>query len=205
MHPHPSDKTPTTPKQYTYTAFHHNQTCLNQKPKNVLSERNMSTHYSPFQASGFLMLPPNQTMSPGQYLMSENGRFRLELQADGNLVIKEGGSTVWLADSNQAYSKTLQRKKMRERLHFVISNSGFLYDPSRRRLWIAESTHSNDKSLWNNACMVIQNDGNLVIYDQRTGNLCWARFGFIPGRRPKRTFTAINILPSGAPIPIWEF
>lgn len=71
----------------------------------------MSTHYSPFQASGSLMLPPNQTMSPGQYLMSENGRFRLELQADGNLVIKEGGSTVWLADSNQAYSKTLQRKK----------------------------------------------------------------------------------------------
>lgn len=51
----------------------------------------MSTNYSPFQASGSLMLPPNQTMSPGQYLKSENGRFKLELQTDGNLVIKEGG------------------------------------------------------------------------------------------------------------------
>ena len=51
----------------------------------------MSTNYSPFQASGSLMLPPNHTMSPGQYLMSENGRFKLELQTDGNLVIKEGG------------------------------------------------------------------------------------------------------------------
>lgn len=76
--------------------------------------------------------------------MSENGHFRLVLQADGNLVIKEGETIVWMADSNQAYSKTLQRKKMREHLHFVISNSGFLYDPSRRRLWIAESTHSVD-------------------------------------------------------------
>ena len=58
--------------------------------------------------------------------MSENGRFRLVLQADGNLVITEGAATIWSADSNQPYSKTLQRKKMRERLHFVISNSGFL-------------------------------------------------------------------------------
>jgi len=85
----------------------------------------------------------------------------LRLQADGNLVIKENEIIVWVADSNQAHSKTLHRKKMREPLHFVISNSGFLYDPSRKRLWIAESTHSVDKSLWYNACRVIQNDGNL--------------------------------------------
>lgn len=165
----------------------------------------MAINYTPFQTSGTPLLPPNQMMSPGQYLMSENGHFRLVLQADGNLVIKEGETIVWMADSNQAYSKTLQRKKMREHLHFVISNSGFLYDPSRRRLWIAESTHSIDKSLWYNACMVIQNDGDLLIYDQRTGNLCWARFGFTPGRMPKRTFTVVNILPNGAPFTLWEF
>lgn len=165
----------------------------------------MAINYTPFQTSGTPLLPPNQMMSPGQYLMSENGHFRLVLQADGNLVIKEGETIVWMADSNQAYSKTLQRKKMREHLHFVISNSGFLYDPSRRRLWIAESTHSVDKSLWYNACMVIQNDGNLVIYDQRTGNLCWARFGFTPGCMPKRTFTVVNILPNGVPFTLWEF
>ena len=165
----------------------------------------MAINYTPFQTSGTPLLPPNQMMSPGQYLMSENGHFRLVLQADGNLVIKEGEAIVWMADINLPYSKTLQRKKMREHLHFVISNSGFLYDPSRRRLWIAESTHSVDKSLWYNACMVIQNDGNLVIYDQRTGNPCWARFGFTPGRMPKRTFTVVNILPNGAPFTLWEF
>ena len=165
----------------------------------------MAINYTPFQTSGSPLLPPNQIMSPGQYLTSENGRFRLVLKTDGHLVIKEIETIIWTADSNQAYSKTLQRKKMREPLHFVISNSGFLYDPSRKRLWIAESTHSIDKSLWFNACMVIQNDGNLVIYDQRSGNLCWARFGFAPGRMAKRTFSVVNILPGGVPFTIWEF
>lgn len=165
----------------------------------------MAINYTPFQASGTPLLPPNQMMSLGHYLISENNRFRLVLQPHGDLVIKEGEAIVWTADSNQPHSKTLRRKKMREHLHFVISNSGFLYDPSRRRLWIAESTHSTDKSLWYNACMVIQNDGNLVIYDQRTGNLCWARFGFTPGRMPKRKINVINILPDGVPFTLWEF
>jgi hypothetical protein len=86
---------------------------------------------------------------------------------------------------------------------FVISNSGFLYDPSRRRLWIAESTHSIDKSLWYNACMVMQDDGNLVIYDQRTGGLRWARFGFVPGRIPKPK--PVNVLFEGIEIKTWAF
>jgi hypothetical protein len=106
----------------------------------------------------------------------------LILQADGNLIIKDGEAVIWVADSNQPYSRTTYPKRMREPLMYVISNSGFLYDPSRRRLWVAESTHSIDKSLWYNACMAIQDDGNLVIYDQRNGSLRWARFGFVPGR-----------------------
>jgi hypothetical protein len=64
----------------------------------------MAITYTPFQASGTPVLPPNQTMSPGQYLMSENGRFRLVLQADGNLVIKDGEAVVRIADGNQIYS-----------------------------------------------------------------------------------------------------
>lgn len=93
----------------------------------------MAIRYTPFQASGSPLLPPNQTMTPGQYLMSGNGRFQLILQADGNLVIKDGATVVWTADGNQIYSSSLYRKKMREPLMFVVSNNGFLYDPSRRR------------------------------------------------------------------------
>lgn len=163
----------------------------------------MALRYIPFQASGSSVLPPNQTMTAGQYLQSENGRFRLLLQSDGNLVIKDGEAVIWIADSNQAYSKTLHQKRMREPLQFVISNNGFLYDPSRRRLWIAEGNHSTDKSLWYNAHLILQNDGNLVIYDGRTGKLSWARWGFVPGRFPKPR--PLKILSEGIPIFIWNF
>lgn len=71
----------------------------------------MAINYTPFQTSGSPLLPPNQIMSPGQHLTSENGRFRLVLKTDENLVIKENETIIWTADSNQAYSKTLQRKK----------------------------------------------------------------------------------------------
>jgi hypothetical protein len=165
----------------------------------------MAITYTPFQASGSPVLPPNQTMSPGQYLMSLNGRFRLLLQADGNLIITDNGAVVWIADGSQTYSRTLHPKKMREPLMFVISNNGFLYDPSRRRLWIAESTHSSDKSLWYNTCMVIQDDGNLVIYDQRTGDLRWARSGFVPGRIPKAKERFTRVLEDGTEIKTWKF
>lgn len=166
---------------------------------------NMALRYSPFQASGTSELPPNQTLSPGQYLQSENGRFRLILQSDGNLVMKEGEAVVWIADNKQPYSLTLHPKKMREPLQFVISNNGFLYDPSRRRLWIAESTHSLDKSLWYNTYMTLQDDGNLVIYDQRNGNLRWARFGFVPGRIRKPKQRWLRKLPNGTEFFKWDF
>lgn len=171
----------------------------------VRKGENMAITYIPFQTSGSPVLPPNQKMLPGQYLMSLNGRFRLVLQADGNLVITDNGALVWIADTNQPYSRTTYPKRMSEPLMFVISNSGFLYDPSRRRLWIAESSHSIDKSLWYNACMVIQDDGNLVIYDSRTGNMCWARFGFTPSRIPKPRPGWIKELPDGKKIYEWNF
>jgi hypothetical protein len=166
---------------------------------------NMALRYSPFQASGTSELPPNQTLTPGQYLQSENGRFRLILQSDGNLVMKEGEAVVWTADNKQPYSLTLHPKKMREPLQFVISNNGFLYDPSRRRLWIAESTHSLDKSLWYNTYMTLQDDGNLVIYDQRNGNLRWARSGFVPRRIRKPKQRWLRKLPSGTEFFKWDF
>jgi hypothetical protein len=141
----------------------------------------MSIKYSAFQNSGSPVLPPNQMMTPGQFLQSPNGRFRLDLHSDGNLVIKDNGNIIWVADGNQPYSRTLSRKQ-KGAPWLVVSNSGFLYDPARSRLWIAESTHTRDKSYWLHSHMSIQDDGNLVIYDGRAGALRWARFGFTPGR-----------------------
>lgn len=125
-------------------------------------------------------------MSPGQYLQSPNGRFQLFLQHDGNVVLKDAGAVVWVADANQLFSTTILRKKMREPLQFVISNNGFLFDPARRRLWIAQSSFTTDKNAWYQNQMTLQDDGNLVIYNSVTGGLCWARFGFVPGAAPRK-------------------
>lgn len=67
----------------------------------------MAITTTPFHANDSPLLLPNKKISPGQYLSSENGRFQLILQADGNLVIKENEIIVWVADSNQAHSKTV--------------------------------------------------------------------------------------------------
>ncbi|MCW2269844.1 MULTISPECIES: hypothetical protein [Pseudomonas] len=129
----------------------------------------MSVEYVVFQNSGSMLLPANHMLLPGQFLMSENGRYYLRLKPEGDLVIEQDGAQVWVADTNQPFSSTIRRKKMRQSLNFVVSNSGFLYDPSRGRLWIAESTHTTDKSFWYNNYLVLTDDGNLVIYDQRSG------------------------------------
>lgn len=141
----------------------------------------MSIQYKSFKTSGSAVLPPNRKMVPGQFLQSPNGRYRLELQPDGHLVIKDNGAVIWKADKKQAYSITLTRKLVGPPW-FVVSNGGFLHDPARSRLWIAESTHSRDKSRWGHSHMSMQDDGNLTIYDNRNGDLLWARFGFQPGR-----------------------
>lgn len=160
----------------------------------------MSIQYGSFNGSGSPILPPNQKMTPGQFLLSPNGRFRLELQGDGNLVIKDNDGVIWIADGNQPYSLTLSRKQ-KGAPWFVVSNSGFLYDPARARLWVAESTHSRDKSCWSHSHMSMQDDGNLIIYDDRAGNLLWARFGFVPGRNNK----TIRVLIEPFKIYTWRF
>ncbi|WP_397451433.1 hypothetical protein [Pseudomonas sp. NA-150] len=151
----------------------------------------MSIQYVPFQGSGSSVLPPNQKMSPGHFLVSPNGRFRLELWGDGNLVIKDNGVVAWVADAKQPYSSTLQRKGGTV-ITFLVSNGGFLYDGPGRRTWIARSTESTDKSFWYNNYLAIQDDGNLVIYDNRSGGLRWARFGFVPGRIGKPKLVNVN-------------
>ncbi|MBX8512693.1 hypothetical protein K5D34_23685 [Pseudomonas cichorii] len=160
----------------------------------------MSIQYTQFNGSGSPVLPPNQKMTPGQFLLSPNGRFRLELHDDGNLVIKDNGVVIWVADNSQPYSLTLSRKQ-KGAPWLVVSNSGFLYDPARSRLWVAESTHTKDKSHWYHSHMSMQDDGNLIIYDDRAGNLLWARSGFIPGRHNK----TIRVLVEPFKIYTWRF
>jgi len=164
----------------------------------------MTVKYQKFLNSGGVVLPPNQTMSAGDFLVSQNGRFALRLQSDGNLVLEEGGAVVWVANETQPYSSTFYRKKMREPLQFVVSNSGFLHDPARRRIWSAQSTETLDKSYWYNNYLTVTDAGNILIYDGRNGDVRWARLGFVPGRLPPVRKIVAHVYPP-EPAPLWDW
>ncbi len=151
--------------------------------------------YQPFLGSGGVLLPPNQAMQAGQFIKSENGRFILRLRSDGNLVLEDGGTVIWIADESQPYSSTF-RQRAREPLQFVVSNSGFLYDPVRERIWSAQSTETLDKSYWENNYLALTDTGNILIFDGRNGEVRWARHGYVPGRLPRRVKIYPEVYPS---------
>lgn len=153
--------------------------------------------YQPFQLSGGVLLPANQAMRAGQFMKSDNGRFVLRLRGDGNLVLEDGGAIVWVADHTQPYSSTF-RNRGREPLQFVVSNSAFLYDPSRDRIWSAQSTETLDRSYWTNNYLKITDTGNILIFDGRNGEVRWARQGYVPGRLPRKPKIYPHVYP---PIP----
>lgn len=138
-----------------------------------------------FSGSGGIVLPPNQSMHAGDFIRSPNGRYVLRLRHDGNLVIEDRGVVIWVANDKQPHSFTFKLRK-RETLHFIIQNSGFLYDPSRGRIWSAQASETRDTSYWHNNHLGVTDTGNLEIYDGRNGEVRWARSGFLPGRLRRR-------------------
>lgn len=165
----------------------------------------MAIKYGSFENVGASVLPANLAMRVGQYLSSENGLYKLRLQGDGNLVLLENNNLIWVADSQQPNSKTIHRRKLRESLQFVVSNSGFLFDPSRNRIWIAKATESLDKSYWYNNYLRLTDEGNIVIFDQRNGSVRWARSGFVPGRLPIPRLLGHVYYEASIPLYDWKF
>lgn len=94
-----------------------------------------------FGGSGGVVLPPNQAMNAGDFIRSPNGRYILRLRPDGNLVLEDRGAVIWVANEKQPHSYTFKLRR-REPLHFIIKNSGFLYDPARSRIWSAQATET---------------------------------------------------------------
>ncbi|MBC3375780.1 putidacin L1 family lectin-like bacteriocin [Pseudomonas sp. SWRI92] len=120
----------------------------------------------PFAGSGTSVLPAYQTMTAGQYLLSPNGRFKLLLQADGNLVLQDNGAVVWVADNTQPYSSHVPlRYKVPPQLY--VQYGAFLDDPIRKRTWLTDNTTFTSNDQWNRTHMVLQDDGNIVLLDSR--------------------------------------
>ncbi|MDL2079000.1 NBR1-Ig-like domain-containing protein [Streptomyces sp. GXMU-J15] len=122
-------------------------------------------------------LHADQRLGTGEELTSGNGRVRLVMQGDGNLVLyrTDDGAPLWATDTWQQPAT-----------HAVMQGDGnfVLYTDEEKPLW-ASGTDGNP-----GAWLVLQDDGNLVVY-AASGAALWAsgtvqRFGpvTVPGFRP---------------------
>jgi len=111
----------------------------------------------------------NQGLVPGQSITSQDGRFTLIFQTDGNLVLyAPGGQALWA--SNTAGHVVWDA---------VMQGDGNLviYDPRAHALWA--SATAGDAGAW----LIVQNDGNLVIYDAN-GKPLWASNTVVTAGQP---------------------
>jgi hypothetical protein len=96
-------------------------------------------------------LLPNSELPKNQPLSSADGRYRLVMQDDGNLVLYEGGNhAVWATNtSGQAVSRCIMQS----------DGNLVIYGFNGHVVWASNTFHSPGASL------VLQNDRNLVIYE----------------------------------------
>jgi hypothetical protein len=95
-------------------------------------------------------LGPGQSLQAGQRLQSNNGRYTLTLQLDGNVVLYNG--------SNQAIWATNTPRTSPANFIMQMDGNLVLYASSGSPIW-ASNTNNNP-----GAFLVVQDDGNLVVY-----------------------------------------
>ena len=96
------------------------------------------------------ILAPKEELAVKESIRSENGRYELVLQEDGNLVLyRSGGGVLWSTGTN---NQVVNRLVMQDDGNLV------LYGPGNRTVW-SSGTFGHPGSY-----LVLQDDGNLVIY-----------------------------------------
>lgn len=109
-------------------------------------------------AQGGGILQPGNTMFPGQVAWSSDGRYHLNFQEDGNLVLyNNAGAVMWATQTNGAPATEL---RMQPDGNLVMYGNG-------QTIW-ASNTAGHP-----GAQLRVQNDGNVVIYSPRQ-RVLWA-------------------------------
>lgn len=107
---------------------------------------------------------PRLALGPGEFLLSEDGRFKFVMQGDGNLVLYKYGMAIWA--TNTAGFNGFQ-------LYTSMSLGLELLHPTTMRqftLWLP-NYHEMYRGQVNRSRLVLQNDGNVVLY--RHGQAIW--------------------------------
>jgi chitinase len=107
-------------------------------------------------------LSTGQRLPAGQGLTSSNGRFHLNMQTDGNLVIYDGSSPIWATGTWNTTNRP-NRAEMQSDGNLV------LYNDANQASWASGSWGSGRV----NPFLEMQDDGNLVIYHNGRSPL-WA-------------------------------
>jgi len=96
-------------------------------------------------------LTPGQSLPTNGYITSDDGRFRLIMQSDGNLVVYRN------SDNRALWATGTQGTDVH---HAIMQTDGdlVLYHVNSAPAWATNTTGKPGSFL------VIQNDGNLVIY-----------------------------------------
>ena len=103
------------------------------------------------------VLSSGSVLKPGDSITSQNGRYRLELQSDGNLVLTGPTGLAWDSDTR---GKSVATAEMQTDGNFV------LYGADRSVVWTADTTGPG-------AQLVLQDDRNLVILAADGTTLMW--------------------------------
>ena len=103
------------------------------------------------------VLSSGSTLRPGDALTSQNGRYRLELQSDGNLVLTGPRGLAWDSDTR---GKDVATAEMQADGNFV------LYAADRGVVWTADTTGPG-------AHLVLQDDRNIVIVAADGTTVLW--------------------------------
>ena len=90
-----------------------------------------------------------QTLKKGDRLESQNGKFYLELQSDGNLVLNNDVRVLWSTKTNNGSQLVLQKDG-----NLVLTNV------NNKEVF---STRTNKGRYFS-----VQNNGNLVLYDDNS-------------------------------------
>lgn len=94
-------------------------------------------------------LNSGQSIGVGQELKSDNGKYTLVLQRDGNLVLSEGGKAVWATGTDGSGAV---RANVQEDGNFV------LYKDDNSPVWASETSGNSGVRL------TVQDDRNVVLY-----------------------------------------
>jgi len=98
-----------------------------------------------------LMLP-GDVLHPGEGIRSNDGRFDLVYQGDGNLVLYQHGTAIW---ASSTHGHTPGSVVMQHDGNFVM------YDVHHVPIWSSDGSYGHA-----GAWLIVQDDGNVVIYSE---------------------------------------